>query len=338
MKKVIQRQIDHHFHGVAPGFLQVGTTIGFDCYVKRFNGYVIIIPAGTEITEALLQKLSNHSRIYIEHSQKEAFQRYKTEHAMEGAAEASVLPQPETGIAELETALKKVRDPEARIAMLYRTGTAFMERLFLLKDEDGFPMSEILGFGRLMVDIVAVERYRFLTFLGQMSEEYSEAHHSMNVSLLSLILAKALNMSRRELEEIAVAAFLHDIGKRRVAPAILDKNDKLDDKEYAAAKEHVKFSVEALTHEPFMTPQMLSAVRYHHERLDGSGYPNRLVGNQIPVMAQIIALCDIFDALTTDRSYRGRYSSFEALRLMKGEMSRQINVEYVDHLIRLLGK
>lgn len=338
MKKVIQRRIDHQYLPVAPTFLKVGSTIDFDCYIKRYNGYVIVIHAGTTVTESLYKQIMTHARIYIEQSQRDQYRNYREKHQENGAEDARKEEDegPALPVGELSAAMQKLRAPEERIKVLYRSGIALMERCFEGPDPE-LPMEELTQFAKILADFVASGRHRFIAFLEKMSDLYSEPNHAVNVAILAVILAKALKMEHRDLEDIAFAGLLHDIGKRKVDKQILDKAAELDDDEYVKVREHVPYSIEITKEAKIVNSRILSAIRYHHERLDGSGYPNRLVGNQIPVMAQIIGLCDIFDALTTDRTYRARYSSFEALRLMKRDMAKQINGTYVDHLIRLLG-
>ena len=336
MKRVIQRKIDHYdYLPVAPAFLQVGTTIDFDCYIKRFNGYVIIIHAGTEITESLYSRIQTHARIYIANAQRELYQKYRTAHVKQESGPQKV-DEDVPAVDELSLALKKTRTSEAQISLLYRSGVTLMQKSFDAPDES-FSVGKVSAYAKILADFVSSGRHRLTAFLDNMPGTYSEPNHAVNVAILSIILAKALKLDPKELEAIALAGLLHDIGKSKVDPEILAKESELSDDEFATVREHVLLSVQMLKNDKAMSAQIISAIRYHHERLDGSGYPNRLVGNQIPVMAQIIALSDIFDAMTTDRTYRTRYSSFEALRVIKREMQKQINGLHVDHLIKLLG-
>jgi HD-GYP domain-containing protein (c-di-GMP phosphodiesterase class II) len=149
-------------------------------------------------------------------------------------------------------------------------------------------------------------------------------------------LAKELNMTQHQLYAISLAALLHDIGNCAIQQDVLKKSTTLTLDEFELVQTHVKYSVMIAKSFGINDSKILTAIKSHHEKLDGSGYPERLEGNQIPVMAQIIAVCDIFDALTTDRSYRKKYSSFDALMLMKTTMHKQLNSRFIKHLIRIL--
>lgn len=340
-KRVVQRQIDHQYHSVSPKLLQVGSKIDFDCYIKRFNGYVIIIESGSEISEALYKKVCTHAHIYIEHSQRERFDRYCEAHPQEETSEETDLHKEsaECGVpvAELAEKIAGTGAVNERIRLLYGSGLELMKRCFAT-EENELPVAELTQYAKLLSEFVVKQQYHIREFLTRMPALYSEPSHALNVSILATILGKALNMTSRQLDDIALAGLLLDIGKRKVDAKILGKPLGLDTEEWEKMQAHVVMGIELLRASRINTPQILSAIRYHHERLDGSGYPNGLVGNQIPVMAQILGVCDVFDALTTERTYRVRYSSFEALKLMKHEMGREINTLYVDHLIRLLSK
>jgi len=336
MKRVVQRHIDHQqYVPVSPGSIRVGSRIDFDCYIKRYNGYVIIIEAGTVIDEDLSAKVLKQHKIYVEVGQMERYKAYREQFTDEAEAEAAAeASAADAGTIEsLPVALRKCKSVQERIELLYRSGADLLKRCFDCPSDENLPLGDVRTYARIMGEFVASQRYSFKQLLAAMSGHYSEAHHSLNVALLAAVLAKTQKFTGRQLEEIALAGLLHDIGKRRVDPEILEKPTELDSDEFEKVREHALFSAQIVKTHNINNPQILSAIRYHHERLDGSGYPNGLMGNQIPVMAQVLAVCDVFDALTTDRTFRVRYSSFEALKLMKKEMGRQINTAYVDHLI-----
>lgn len=340
--RVVQRQIDYQYLPVSPSLLQVGSKIDFDCYIKRFNGYVIIIEAGSQISEELYAKVRSHARIYIEHSQRDRFERYCDAHTKEEiVAEAHSFEEKsecKVAVEALTSKIAKSDSVDERICLLYGSGQVLMNRCFKLPEGEQLPITELTQYAKILSEFIVRQRYRFQQFLTRMPAVYTEPNHALNVSILATILAKALNMTNRQLDDVALSGLLHDIGKRRVDADILGKPAQLDSDEFEKVREHVVFSVQDVKENRINNPQILSAIRYHHEKLDGSGYPNGLVGNQIPVMAQILGVCDVFDALTTDRTYRVQYSSFEALKLMKKEMNREINSVYVDHLIILLSK
>ena len=127
--------------------------------------------------------------------------------------------------------------------------------------------------------------------------------HSARVAQLSVMLGSQLNLAEPQLKELEMACLLHDIGKIRVPDSILNKQAKLDPLESDRIKEHPGHGVEILELAESLHPY-IPTVKHHHERYDGLGYPDGLSGDQIPLSAQIVALTDTYDAMTTSRPYR----------------------------------
>lgn len=140
--------------------------------------------------------------------------------------------------------------------------------------------------------------------------------HSMRVTLYSLALAKALNLSDELLEEIETAGLLHDIGKIAIPEKILLKPGKLTNEEYEVIKTHPELG-EKLVLGIEKLKLVSNWLKSHHERFDGRGYPEGLVGEQIPISARIIALADTYDAMTSSRAYRQALSHEEAIDEIK---------------------
>lgn len=153
------------------------------------------------------------------------------------------------------------------------------------------------------------------TFLVEAKDPYT-ANHSRSVRDLSMLIAERLNLSVSEKRDIYVAATLHDIGKIGIPDAIINKPDKLTPEEYAIIKDHPRIGVDVLSKLASFN-NLRGNVLYHHERWDGTGYPEQLAKNQIPIGARIIAIADAYDAMTSDRPYRaGRAHSAAAKELV----------------------
>lgn len=134
--------------------------------------------------------------------------------------------------------------------------------------------------------------------------------HSTNVALLCLESGIVLELSDAELHNLIIGAILHDLGKLYIDNKILDKPDKLTTDEFILIKKHPSISAEMIKNLDGISPIVTSIVIEHHEKLDGSGYPNNLKGNQINPLSKIVTACDIFDAVTSKRSYH-EASTFE---------------------------
>jgi putative nucleotidyltransferase with HDIG domain len=136
--------------------------------------------------------------------------------------------------------------------------------------------------------------------------------HCERVAGYALEVARALGLDETQLTTIRLGAYLHDVGKVRVPHEILNKPGALNDAELAIVRRHPVDGVELLADIDFPW-DIKPIIRWHHERYDGTGYPDGLRGDEIPLHAQIICIVDVYDALTTTRSYRAAMSRDEAL-------------------------
>src|SRR5918997_4473319 len=142
--------------------------------------------------------------------------------------------------------------------------------------------------------------------------------HSGRVAEYAVAIARAFGLADSELTAVRVGAHLHDVGKIPVPHEILNKPDKLTEAEFEVIKQHPVYGVELLASVDFPW-DVKPIVRWHHEKIDGTGYPDGLRGDEIPLSAQIIGIADVYDALTTTRSYRGAMSKDQALAIMDNE-------------------
>jgi HD-GYP domain-containing protein (c-di-GMP phosphodiesterase class II) len=164
--------------------------------------------------------------------------------------------------------------------------------------------------------------------------------HTARVTTLSLEIAKLLsqkskkNFDEKFLERLHIASLLHDIGKIGVPEAILNKEGPLNEQEKKKIQEHPLLGTTILQPIRELEDAILG-VKYHHERYDGSGYPEGLRGNSIPLVASIISVADAFDAMTTDRPYRKGLSKKEAIEEIKQASGRQFDPQVSGALIEL---
>jgi HD-GYP domain-containing protein (c-di-GMP phosphodiesterase class II) len=167
------------------------------------------------------------------------------------------------------------------------------------------------------------------------SYDYYTQTHSINVCVYSLSLGSYLKLEESVLEELGTAALLHDLGKSRVDNAITNKKGKLSIVEFEQMKLHSGYGHEIALKLGIEDPRILDGIRHHHEKLDGSGYPDGIRGKKITLFARIIGVCDVFDALSTTRTYKERIGSSTALHLMKDTMKQHLDMTFVDAFIRM---
>jgi HD-GYP domain-containing protein (c-di-GMP phosphodiesterase class II) len=161
--------------------------------------------------------------------------------------------------------------------------------------------------------------------------------HSQRVAELAVWIGQELRLSPESLRTLNQAAILHDVGKIGVPDAILQKPGALTDEEFAMIKEHPTRGYEIIKAIRSLRRE-LSGVRWHHERLDGSGYPDGLRGGEIPLDARIIAVADFYDALTSRRSYREAASPAEAMALMETQAGSKLDPRCIASLRRALER
>jgi putative nucleotidyltransferase with HDIG domain len=153
--------------------------------------------------------------------------------------------------------------------------------------------------------------------------------HAERVAAYGIELARALGMARPEAPEIEFGFLLHDIGKVAIPDRILYKPGSLSDEERALMNRHPVIGAEIVSGIEFLT-EAAQVVRSHHERWDGSGYPDGLCGDEIPVAARVFAVADVFDALTTDRPYRPASTLAEARDIIRRESGSHFDPRVVD--------
>src|SRR5215212_6797844 len=172
-------------------------------------------------------------------------------------------------------------------------------------------------------------------------KDHYTGDHALQVARLSWLVGKDLGLNEEELEWLVHGALLHDLGKLSVADAILEKLGPLTEEEWALIKRHSEIGARMI--EPLeILSGALPVIRHHHERPDGSGYPDGLEGDEIPLGARIVAVVDAYDVMLRGgpywpNRYRPKSSPAEALKELRREAGRQFDVRVVEAMERLLG-
>lgn len=167
------------------------------------------------------------------------------------------------------------------------------------------------------------------------AKDFYTRGHSDRVAYYAMKLGRAFNLSEDEIELLRLAGIFHDIGKIGTADDILFKTDKLEYDEYEEIKKHPlkgAYILSAIS----MFQDVVPLVKYHHERVDGKGYPEGLKGEEIPFLARILSVADAFDAMTSDRKYRSKLEVEEAIEQFKVNAGTQFDAEVVNMLIKIL--
>jgi len=184
-------------------------------------------------------------------------------------------------------------------------------------------------------------RMEIIQSLGRAAEfkDNETGMHVVRMSLYSYYLAKNFTGNNNWSELLRNAAPMHDIGKIGVPDEVLLKPGKLDAGEWATMQKHVKYGVEILgVHESDLLSLALEVVQYHHEKWDGSGYPNGTSGEDIPLSARIVAIADVFDALTSERPYKKAWTVEKTMALIESEAGKHFDPSLVPKFKACLPK
>ena len=173
--------------------------------------------------------------------------------------------------------------------------------------------------------------------LGLKFKERGARSHNVRVARLCVRIGREMSMSASELRVLARAGLIHDIGKLGIPLSVLEKHSPLDESEWILMRTHPELGLNLLDRAGQSRREVL-AVLYHHERLDGSGYPYGLKAEAIPVEARIVAVADTYDALTSDRPYRLACSEAEARRVLVEEAGSRLDENAVGALFRALDQ
>ena len=162
--------------------------------------------------------------------------------------------------------------------------------------------------------------------------------HSIAVCVYMSIFARHLNISKKVVQHLSIGAFLHDVGKIMIPDEILNKPGKLTEEEFAIMKTHASHSIDIIRKTPGISKLSLEVAALHHEKLNGHGYPHQVKGEDISKFGRMIAICDIFDALTATRVYKEGFTHMKAFSILRELVKENhLDSELVEQFINCVG-
>lgn len=167
-------------------------------------------------------------------------------------------------------------------------------------------------------------------------DEYTYKH-SLGAAIWAVALGRHLGLPRADLRSLAIGGLLFDIGKLKFEPELLHARRQLTDEEFLSVKDHVRMGVEMIKESGIMNKDVLDMAAYHHERFDGSGYPDGLAGDAIPVFARIAAIVDCYDAITSHRGYARALPPSVAIKMLYEWKGYDFQAELVEEFIQAVG-
>ena len=209
---------------------------------------------------------------------------------------------------------------EARLRGLDAGATEFLSKPFDLTELE-VRVRNLVSFRRLTQDLDNAEQMLFAIARAVEARDEATGDHCDRLSQLAATLGERLGLEAESLKALRRAGYLHDIGKIGIPDAVLLKPGKLTDEEWVVMRRHVEIGVGICM--PLRTfRSVLPIIRHHHERRDGSGYPDGLTGEEIPLLARVFQVVDVFDALTSDRPYREALPATAAIDVLRTETAR----------------
>lgn len=308
------------YEGLPLSILRDNSTVMFDIYIKVFDGFKQVAKHPLLITKKFIDAIINQHQdtIYTPKEQKNMMYRY-CESNLDAIIEDATVPMEKKSTVIYDTAT----DITEELFTKPVTGEAIMRTRSVVKPI----LNSILSHNTTLNSLLAVSSYDYYTYT-----------HSVDVSIYAISIGRELELTPQTLNLLGEAAILHDLGKSQVDIAIVNKNGRLTNEEFTAMKMHPVYAHQLLVEHGCKNPALLVGVRDHHEKLNGRGYPSGIKGEEISKFARIIAIADIFDALTTRRSYKPALGTFEALKIMKHQMEGELDPEMLKLFIYMMSE
>ena len=315
-------ETDGGFISIPLASLRADTILEFEMYITPRVGEPPVLYRGQnlEMKQEVLDNLieARHTIIFIKPESKDAYRRYV-----------------ETNLPEI---LRDEKIPtNEKSEVLYNSAQGLMQQAM-----DDPRTGEVIERSKNMisstVDFLAHEHHAFSHLLQLVSFDYYTYTHSVNVCMFSLALAQRVGFDDREvLCEFGEGTLLHDIGKSQIDSRIVNSTTKLTFEEFEIIKQHPAIGYEILLEQGGLGDMALDVVRHHHEKMHGGGYPDDLRHNKLSPFVRMCTIADIFDALTTQRTYKDAMPTYNALKLMRTEMHRDVDPQLLEAFILLMG-
>ena len=299
------------------------TVTSFKIYVltKKEKEPVLYRAENLPFTEEVRKRLLEHEveRVYIDSSDEDQYRDYIEHNLDKIVADESM-------------------ESQKKAEIVYSSTTHLIKRLLESPwMHDGIRRSEKVV--ESTVGFILRDETAFKSFLAVRSYDYYTYTHCVNVCVFCVALAQKLELAdASELKVLGTGALLHDIGKSLVDRSIVNKEGPLTDEEWAIIKKHPVHGVDILRKEGGIPEESYAVVSQHHERCDGSGYPEGLSGEKINRYGKLSAIVDVFDAMTTQRVYKNAADSFTAFLVMKNEMRAGLDQNMFREFVQLMAR
>ena len=225
--------------------------------------------------------------------------------------------------------------PEEKAKIVYGTATTMLNDVFTAPVHKNIVRSQTFAYN--MIDYILSDSRAAYNLLKITSHDYYTYTHSVNVATIGSLFAKDMGLNEKDMKSFCTGMLLHDLGKTKVSSSILNKKGHLTDEEFEKIKMHPEMGAKILRESGSGFKDEYIVILQHHENCDGSGYPYGLRKEEIHYIARLVHIIDIYDALTTRRSYSPPQKPFDSLKLITSEMYNTVDQEMLKSFIKFLG-
>jgi putative nucleotidyltransferase with HDIG domain len=227
---------------------------------------------------------------------------------------------------------------ELKIRRLYQEARELQGKFIRqLKAGEPIDITPLAAVAEEMVDTMFTHGDAMLCLARIRAKDAYLMEHSMNVAILLANFGRYLGLERSVLKELTLGGLLHDVGKIMTPDEVLNKPGKLTDEEFTIMRQHVVHSYDILSQTPGITATMLEVAANHHERLDGTGYPSHLKGDQLSLHTRMSGIVDVYDAVTADRVYKQGMQPTQAFRILLKGADHHFDRGLVTKFIKCMG-
>lgn len=314
-------QKDRKYMQVSPLMLFPGSESLFSVFLKQEGEYVLYAKEGERLSIKHRRTLHENgvAEVYIRCADRERYTKYVEENL------ANMLNDDDTPMHE-------------RAAILYNASTEVVRNLFdeyLPEAMDEEKFERIVSMVRGAIKYLTMEN-ALKTLAKFISHDYQTYSHCVQVFVYTTCTLFKCGYTEDAMVNCGLGAMLHDLGKVRIPKSILTKPGKLTNPERLTVNTHPLQGISMLTHLP-LSSETYNCVLFHHEMLDGRGYPGGLRGVAIPHYVRALTICDVYDALTSERSYARAMRPYQALRIMRDDMKTGLDMDIFKSFIAVLS-
>ncbi len=312
----------HAFFPVTLSSLKTDTIIGCDIYLLvSDNGrrnYVLYCKGDTafenEKKELLVKK--NINRLFVGKEDQKKYSEYLESNLQNILSDEKI-------------------QSEEKAQIVYSTATTMLHDVFKAPVHKNIVRSQTFAYN--MIDYILRDGRAAYNLLKITSHDYYTYTHSVNVATIGSLFARNIGLNEKDMKSFCTGMLLHDLGKTKISSSIINKKGSLTEEEFEKIKMHPEMGAKLLKESESSFKDEYVVILQHHENCDGSGYPYGLKKDEIHYVARLVHIIDMYDALTTRRSYSPPQKPFDSLKLIRDEMYNSVDQAMLKSFIKFLG-